>query len=83
MNASSYLRSSSQLNSHQRIITKGNVTFTYHSNGKLIWATERILHPDGSAYDEFDPNYWSDEAIQLYLAERRSNPINVPQFLWM
>jgi hypothetical protein len=83
MNASSYLRSSSQSNSQQRTITKDNVTFVYNASGKLIWATEHILHPDGSAYDEFDPNYWSEKAISRYLAERRSNPTNVPQFLWM
>jgi hypothetical protein len=83
MNASSHLRSSSQPNFHQRTITKGNVTFVYNASGKLVWATERIFHPDSSAYDEFDPNYWSTEAIQQYLGERRANPINVPQFLWM
>jgi hypothetical protein len=78
MNASSYLRSSSQLNSQQRKITKGNLTLVYNASGKMIWAYERIFHYDGSAFDEPDANYWSPQAAFDYVQIRRNDPNNVP-----
>ncbi len=78
MNASSYLRSSSQQSSQQRTIVRNNLTIVYNSRGRFLTAYERLFHYDGSAFDERDANYWTPQAAFDYVQIRRSDPNNVP-----